>query len=63
MSDTAMFPLAVYVLIGLALLSELGSSVEEPGISQTQVSRKALSENDRQIGVHAQRMFEAARCR
>jgi hypothetical protein len=46
MRHKAIFPLAVYVLIGLAPLIWLGLSSGEQGNAQAQPSGKALSEND-----------------
>lgn len=61
MRQKAIFPLAVYVLIGLALLIRLGLSTGEQENAQAQTSKKGLSENDRQISAHAQRMMNEGR--
>jgi len=61
MRHKAIFPLAVYVLIGLAPLIWLGLSSGEQGNAQAQPSGKALSENDCQISAHARRMIEVGR--
>jgi mono/diheme cytochrome c family protein len=65
MKDKAMFPLAVSVLAGLALLVGLGSCAGEQGKARAEDSgegpRKALPENDRQIDAHSRRMVEEGR--
>ena len=61
MKRIAIVPMAVSVLIGLALLIGLGLSTEERGNARAQASKKALSENDRQISAHARRMIEEGR--
>jgi hypothetical protein len=52
---------AVSVLIGLGLLIGPGWGGWEQGNTRAQASRKPLSENDRQIGAHAQRMIDEGR--
>ncbi len=49
------------VLLSLAVLVGLGLSTDERGNAQAQASGKALSENDREIAAHAQRMIEEGR--
>ena len=61
MRHRAIFPLAVSVLIGVALLIGLGGGSGERGNAQAQAPRKALSGNDRQISAHAQRMMDEGR--
>ena len=61
MRHRAIFPLAVSVAIGLALLIGFGWGTGEQGNAQAQTSRKGLSQNDRQISAHAQRMIEEGR--
>jgi hypothetical protein len=48
-------------VLSLVLLVGLGLSTDEHGNAQAQPSGEALSENDRQIGAHAQRMIEEGR--
>jgi len=61
MRHKAIFPLGFYAVIGLALLIRLGLSTEEQGTALAQAAKKALSENDRQISAHAQRMMNEGR--
>jgi len=61
MRHKPIWPLAVTVLIGLAILVGLGVGIGEQGNAQAAASQKALSENDRQISAHAQRMIEEGR--
>jgi cytochrome c2 len=56
MTHKSFFPLA-----GLALLIGLGLSTDQHGNAQAQASRKAPSENDRQIAAHAQRLIDEGR--
>lgn len=61
MRRKTIFPLAVSVLIGLALLVGLGLGTREPANAEEQTSGKPLSENDRQIVGNAQRMMDEGR--
>jgi len=61
MRHKAISPLAISVPIGLALLIGLGVGISEQGKAQAQAPRKALSQNDRQISAHAQRMMDEGR--
>ena len=54
-------PVVVSLLIGFVLLIGLGLGTREPANAEEQTSRKALSENDRQISAHAQRMMDEGR--
>ena len=54
-------PVVVSLLIGFVLLIGLGLGTREPANAEEQASRKALSENDRQISAHAQRMMDEGR--
>ena len=54
-------PVVVSLLIGFVLLIGLGLGAREPANAEEQASRKALSENDRQISAHAQRMMDEGR--
>lgn len=56
MRPKAIFPLTVSALTGLALLIGLGWGGGQ-GNAQAQTSKKAVQDNDRQIGAHAQRML------
>jgi hypothetical protein len=47
--------------MGLAILVGFGVDIGEQGNVQAAASQKALSENDRQISAHAQRMIEEGR--
>ena len=60
MKHKATFPLAVYVLIGAALLTAVGLSPGKAGTAQAQ-SGKTVSENDRKIAAHARRLMEEGR--
>lgn len=61
MRNNSIFPSAISVLIGLALLVGPGSGTGEQGTAQAQASNKALSENDRKISAHALRMMDEGR--
>ena len=61
MRHETIFPAAVSVLIGLAFLVGVGLTTDEQGNAQAQASGKALSEDDRRIGAHGQRMIEEGR--
>ena len=61
MRHKPIWPLAVPVLMGLAILVGFGVDIGEQGNVQAAASQKALSENDRQISAHAQRMIEEGR--
>lgn len=61
MRHKLIWPLAVTVLMGLAILVGFGVDIGEQGNVQAAASQKALSENDRQISAHAQRMIEEGR--
>lgn len=61
MRHKPIWPLAVPVLMGLAILLWFGVDIGEQGNVQAAASQKALSENDRQISAHAQRMIEEGR--
>jgi len=53
--------LAVYALIGLALLVRLGSSTEEQGNAQAHDPEEKLTRNDHQTDAHARRMIAEGR--
>jgi cytochrome c2 len=53
--------LAVYSLIGLALLVRLGSSTEEQGNAQAHDPEEKLTRNDHQTDAHARRMIAEGR--
>jgi len=53
--------LAVYALIGLALLVRLGSSTEEQGNAQAHDAEEKLTRNDHQTNAHARRMIAEGR--
>jgi len=61
MKPKAIFPLAVYVLIVIALLSRLGMGVGEQGNAQARDSEEELTQNDRLTNAHARRMVEEGR--
>ena len=61
MRHKATFPLAVYALIGLALLVRLGSSTEEQGNAQAHDAEEKLTRNDHQTNAHARRMIAEGR--
>lgn len=61
MRHKATFPLAVYSLIGLALLVRLGSSTEEQGNAQAHDPEEKLTRNDHQTDAHARRMIAEGR--
>ena len=61
MRHKATFPLAVYALIGLALLVRLGSSTEEQGNAQAHDPEEKLTRNDHQTDAHARRMIAEGR--
>ncbi|HVS25814.1 MAG TPA: hypothetical protein VHE58_00645 [Burkholderiales bacterium] len=61
MKHKGMWLVAVSVLIGFTLLIGFGWGSGEQGNAQTQASRKPLSDNDRQISAHAQRMMDEGR--
>jgi hypothetical protein len=61
MRPKAILPLTVSIRIGLIILVGLGLGIGEQGNAQAQVSRKALSQNDRQISANAQRMMDEGR--
>ena len=61
MRPKAVFPLAVSVSIAIVLLVGFGLSAEEQRDAHAQASWKPLSENDRKISAHAQRMMEEGR--
>ena len=61
MRHKPIWPLAVPVLMGLAILLWFGVDIGEQGNAHAAPPRKALSENDRQISAHAQRMIEEGR--
>jgi len=52
---------AVSLLIGFVILIGFGLRIGEQGNAQAQVSKKGLSENDRLISAHAQRMIGEGR--
>src|SRR6267142_4196327 len=58
MKNRTIQPLLLLAVLGLGLFLGFGGFAEEQGAAQAQGSRKPLSENDRQIGAHAQRMME-----
>ena len=61
MRPKAIRRLAVGVLIGSAILVGLELGIVEQGIAQADGSRKTLSDNDRQIDKHAERMVDEGR--
>ncbi len=61
MRNQAIQRVVVSLLIGFVLLIGLGLGTREPANAEEQASRKALSENDRQISAHAQRMMDEGR--
>jgi hypothetical protein len=61
MRHKAIWPLVVSVLIGFAILVGVGVGIDDQGNAQAQTSKKGLSENDRRISVHAQRMMNEGR--
>jgi len=61
MKNKSIQPFLFLALTGLALLLGFGGLAEQQGNAQAQASRKPLSENDRQISAHAQRMMEDGR--
>jgi hypothetical protein len=61
MRPKAIRQLAVGVLTGSAIFAGLELGIVEQGIAQADGSKKALSENDRQIDRHAERMIEEGR--
>jgi len=61
MRPKAIRRLAVGVLIGSAILVGLELGIVEQGIAQADGSKKTLSDNDRQIDKHAERMVDEGR--
>ena len=61
MKRKAVWPLAMSVLIGLGLFIVFGLATDEQGNARADESKQRLSENDRQINGHAQRMIEEGR--
>jgi len=61
MRHKAIPPLLVSLLIGFALFIGSGLGTEKQGNAQGQTSKKRLTENDRLISAHAQRMIDEGR--
>jgi hypothetical protein len=61
MRHKGMWPIAVSVLIGFALLVGFGLGSWGPSRPQAQTSKKPLPDNDRLISAHARRMLDQGR--
>ena len=61
MKNKAIQPFLLLALLGLGLFLGFGGFAKEQGDAQAQASRKPLSENDREISAHAQRMMDNGR--